>query len=753
MKRSFFIVFALLFSAVCFIGYQCMLACGGGWLWDYSSEYQSIYTPESSGLDSTLSPMFYETSMPFYDSYSDWKWKEDQAIVEWKEFFGSEVSEEALRFYLFSLEGDKEFAAILKNDNPGDTYPNLNWSSPKMKEFKTFLKLAKEVDKAADGRNFSWNYKPQKEVFAGDLFVEEIEKKYRESTNEIMKLKWWFQTAKAKYYSSNNKSLISFMSETEAAVQKGTYYYRALSYLGGVYHQEGNFPMANVQYAKVMAHCTPLRFDAVSSYHGLNSNDFDYSLSLLSDRDERVAMLAMQGYYTNEFDAMKAIYALSPKSELLDIMLTRSMNKMELALGNSERDNYREYIADIKRAVSPELVALVNQINSEGNVRDKETWNLAAAYVNALTGDNKKAEQELAKVFQYGNGIEKDQARVLSVVNEIMRLGHEDKDLWSLWDGEKARDFEQRIYPHLNWLYSQGNLEVYESYSYWDPSNKKTKVRVHYAYEWSKRILGLLYKNDIRGELAQPSEKYYHVFHQLSDMKKFLQQEHSAFDKLLVDNYPVRTEDIELYEGLVLAYAGQLEKAKEHFLKSKLSNEVLLSDPFVAGIQDCHDCDHENYRGRKWTRMTTLNRMIQLQQNLLRNTDMYYSALTLGNAYYNLSYYGNSRVFYQSKLMYSWGNSIDDFHSKFLNSSNRAKDYYRTALQYAQSDEQRAKCEYFIAKCDRNEFYNFGWVNNEIDFLAWDGFVNLKSKYSNTKFYNEVIRECGYFRTYLSKVQ
>lgn len=237
MKRNFFIAFALLSSVIAVISYKSLQACGGG---DLNYEWQAIFTPEVTELDSTLSPMFYATESYWYNSYSDWNWKEDQAIVEWKEFFGSEVSEEALRFYLFSLEGDKEFVAILKNDSPGSTYPSLNWSTPKMKEFKTFLKLAKEVDKAADGRNFSWNYKPQKEVFAGDLFVEEIEKKYRESTNEIMKLKWWFQTAKAKYYSSNKKSLISFMSETEAAVQKGTYYYRALSYLGGVYHQEGN---------------------------------------------------------------------------------------------------------------------------------------------------------------------------------------------------------------------------------------------------------------------------------------------------------------------------------------------------------------------------------------------------------------------------------------------------------------------------------------------------------------------------------
>jgi hypothetical protein len=423
---------------------------------------------------------------------------------------------------------------------------------------------------------------------------------------------------------------------------------------------------------------------------------------------------------------------------------------MEAALANSNRDNYREYITDVQLSVDKKLVEFVNQVNNEGKTRDKHTWNLAAAYLNALTGENKRAEEELNKVFQGGSEIEKDQARTLSLVNEIMRVGFENKDFWN-FSGEDSRSFESRVYPHLKWLASQGDTQTYDSYHYWDASSKNTKVRVEMVFSWTKRMLGMLYKYDLKSELASPSETYYHDNSNISTMKNFMQGEQSEFEKLLLKIYPVRLEDIELYEGLVLAYAGQLEKAKEHFVKTKLANEELLSDPFVAGIQDCHDCDHENYHGRKWTRMTTLNRMIQLQQNIFRKTDMYYSALALGNAYYNLSYYGNSRVFYQSKLMRSWGNSIDDFHSKFLTSCNRAKDYYRTALLCAQSDEQRAKCEYLIAKCERNEFYNFEWVNNGIDFFAWDGFKNLKSKYSNTKFYNDVIRECGYFRTYLSK--
>ena len=748
MKKTSFIVFALLFSAFCGISYKYLHACIGG---DWTFEYQSIYTPETAGLDTTLSPMFYETATSFNDSYSSSEWKEDQAMLEWNEFFKGEIPDEAIRFYLFATEGEKEFLSILRNGTASTSFPHLNWETPKMIEFKNFLRLALEVDKAADGRNYSWNYQPQKEVFTGELFVEEIVQKYRETTDDIMKLKWWFQAVKAKYYSSNKKSLISFLSETGANVPKGTSYFRALSYLGGVYHQEGNFPMANVQYAKVMAHCAPLRFEAVFSYHALNENDFDFTLGLLSDPEEKAALWAMQGYYTNELDAMLAIYALTPNSELLDIMLTRSLNKMEVALSNTSRDNYKEYIADVKQSISPELPALINKINAEGKVRDKEMWNIAAAYVNALTGENEMAEQELEKVLQRGSAQEKDQAKVLSVVNEIMRLGHEDDDLMVLSDSKKTRAFEQRIYPYLNWLYSQGSVEVYKSYSHWDTENKKTKVRVQYAYEWSRRILGLLYKDDIRGELVEPNEKYYQDPQKLSAMKNFLSEEHGAYDNLLIKNYPVSMDDIELYEGVVLVLTGQLEKAKEHFLKTKLANEKLLADPFVTGIQDCHDCEHSSYRGKKWSRMSTLNRMIQLQKNLIRNKDKYNSALALGNAYYNLSLFGNARLFYEVKLMYSWGLYLDEFNEDKIYSNSNAKDYYRIAMQSAQSDEQRAKCEYFIAKCDRNSFYTKGWVNNGVDFLAWDGFFNLKSKYSNTQFYNDVVRECGYFRTYLSK--
>ena len=80
------------------------------------------------------------------------------------------------------------------------------------------------------------------------------------------------------------------------------------------------------------------------------------------------------------------------------------------------------------------------------------------------------------------------------------------------------------------------------------------------------------------------------------------------------------------------------------------------------------------------------------------------------------------------------------------------------ALEKATDDEQRAKCHYLLAKCDRNEWYNRNYYNNPENEYKYDEqvYTNLKvfdglSQYSQTKYYQEVLRECGYFRTYLKR--
>jgi len=86
--------------------------------------------------------------------------------------------------------------------------------------------------------------------------------------------------------------------------------------------------------------------------------------------------------------------------------------------------------------------------------------------------------------------------------------------------------------------------------------------------------------------------------------------------------------------------------------------------------------------------------------------------------------------------------------------------YYQKAFNAAANEEQKAKCQYLLAKCERNEYYNkkynsvTNWweiEDNGINFLAWNGFKYLKNNYSTTRYYQEVIAECGYFKAYINQ--
>jgi hypothetical protein len=97
---------------------------------------------------------------------------------------------------------------------------------------------------------------------------------------------------------------------------------------------------------------------------------------------------------------------------------------------------------------------------------------------------------------------------------------------------------------------------------------------------------------------------------------------------------------------------------------------------------------------------------------------------------------------------------------EMITNCNVSKMYYQKAFEAATTKEQKAKCIYLIAKCERNEYYNKKYNNikryweiedDKINFIAWNGFKTLKKEYSDTKYYQEVIAECGYFSTYVNQ--
>ena len=154
-----------------------------------------------------------------------------------------------------------------------------------------------------------------------------------------------------------------------------------------------------------------------------------------------------------------------------------------------------------------------------------------------------------------------------------------------------------------------------------------------------------------------------------------------------------------------------------------------------------------------------------MKAEIKQGKNVYNNAYLLANAFYNITFYGNSRLFYQAKVMQAEGNTpfeIPGAYRPMLLSGKVAEKYYLMAASAAKNKEQKARCIFMASKCERNESYNLAYNKPEnANSSYWDldiepvffgkYFSVLKAQYEDTKFYREALSECGYFKSYDSK--
>ena len=117
-----------------------------------------------------------------------------------------------------------------------------------------------------------------------------------------------------------------------------------------------------------------------------------------------------------------------------------------------------------------------------------------------------------------------------------------------------------------------------------------------------------------------------------------------------------------------------------------------------------------------------------------------------------MSHYGNARLFYDNSIIDQYGNYVQEKHASKLYSNTVAKYYYKKALQVAANEEEKAKATFLLTKIERNEFYHSKqFIPDTVDFIGFNGFKTLSNNYSNTKYYSEVIKECGYFQKFMNQ--
>ena len=193
--------------------------------------------------------------------------------------------------------------------------------------------------------------------------------------------------------------------------------------------------------------------------------------------------------------------------------------------------------------------------------------------------------------------------------------------------------------------------------------------------------------------------------------------------------------------------------------------ERIGADPFKGRIKDCRDCDFAE-KVAPYNKLTLAKAiaelLVKLETDPQRAAEYHY---LLGNAYYNMTYYGNAAeaTMYSRNpnfMWYNYGYGRDSHREEdmpyFLDCS-LAQEHYDTAMKLADASgdlELASKCCFMAAKCEQNTYNVTIAGNDPKDSIRYSQFrkyfSRLRDIYDSTKFYGQAIKECKYFNYFVS---
>lgn len=711
------------------------LACSGG-EWDGSEG--SMFTPHI--INQKQSVAFFRTlETPFYDGYDDDRTIafNDQNNEEWAAFFDHKVSKEAIGYWLYkaSLKQIDSMIFDIKG-KPANLTPESKSNSlkalpaGKATSFLYYTGFAKRNETfAAPYVDYSWDPKPApvsdvsitKQMTGGLGF-------YTKTTEPFMKERYAFQMERLYFFNKEYEKTIAFYNENESSFKAGSsIQWRALGYKAAALYKQKKYAESNLIYATIFDRYEPMKKSAYLSFHPLPKAEWEQCLALAKSTREKEVLWQLKGLYGNEVQAMREILKLNPSSDLADLLLVRAVNIEEW---NLESESYENKKSGKVYSVNKNLLAFLNETSATIQSPNAMAWHLAAAYLNNMQGDYAQADIQMkrAEKFMAANAMSKAQYHLIAVYGSLKKITAMNEKL------------EAAMLNDLKVLFSKetGELENFRS-------NK--------ARTWTRHTLAALYLKKGEAEKAELifpgiDPKQFNTTDNIKKMIAWYERPNpSAFEKLFLENASLQKRDYQELLGIRYAQQDKLEDALAA-LKAAGSKETLYGNPFTIHIKDCHDCDHEAIQKTKYTKASFIEKMIEMKGIAAgKPAEAAQNYFLVANGFYNMTYFGNARLFYDNRV----DNTIYEYeHSATPEESNDlALKYYLLALQSATDKEFKAKCTFMAAKCEQNAFFMNVPANYTGDFKSGIYFASLKKDYSATKYYQEVIKECGYFRTYL----
>ncbi|WP_045459698.1 hypothetical protein [Sporocytophaga myxococcoides] len=747
-----FSIISISIIALIAINHRYLAGCAGGDFWEITD---SFFAPEV--IENKKYHSFFRSMNPMYDGYGGYH-KVDYIqqfdtinIEEWKTFLGQQVQDKDLHFLLYSAKLGAIDTLIFytkKSDFPISKKLKANSITSvadknKVKEFLYYLGFAKRCTEYCT-KVITWysdDEEPEHDKKKLETLIAGGVKQAKQVKNQFVKERYFFQITRLHFFNSDfGECALYFEDHKDSFIVNPSMKYRSMCYAAGAYRKLDRPADANYLYSVAYDQWDPIKETAFMSFMPTDESDWKGSLALAKNKRQAAALWHLLGIKQDALRAMKMIYNLDPKSDLLELLLARAINiEEEKILPTSIYSLDSTGYKIVASKMDKDLIKFVTDLANVGNTSKPWLWNISAAYLNILEGDTKKGDSFLKTAsgqIKSDDQMAMDQIGVIRIISKIQTYTPNDKN-------------EENITRELNWLRNaQTNNE---------------RLRSSNAYYWAIRRMAEIY--DLWGNKVvsysldqSRTSEYLRDNDFLEKMISYLNKAvKTPFDSLVQKTYGHNVNVLYDMQGVNILYKDyNFEEAKKKFTMA--GSKYLESDPFTIRLKDCRDCDQAEYDG-SYDNLKFINEMIDLEQKVKSNPvnafDIYFK---LANGYYNMTYFGNCRNMYINGtfdvgLMYFYWDSEKDIinNNKNIFDCSKAEEYYIKAMNATTNKELKAKCAFMAAKCEQNAFFISGSLKYNKQFIAGKYFKLLKDQYATTQYYKEIINECGYFKSYLEK--
>ncbi len=589
------------------------------------------------------------------------------------------------------------------------------------------VELARKVEAYTDSDQYDkdGNLKPRSRPPAELLAT--ARKGLKGTKDPFLSQRYAFAAVRILFYQRDWGGLVTFYDGAQGVLSTPSLDLaeRGRHYLAGALAKSGKLARANLELARLHANYPPLAGEAVLDFKPMEQADWRESLRLAKDAREKTQLWRMVGIKKDGLVAAQEIIRLDPKSNLIALLVVRELARAESrtadAWGQGTATDPKDVAAQKKAFAALEQIA-TSQSKLAGADRP---WvmELVAGHIAAKRGDLAAARPRLLRAVTLRPG----DVRVASQAKASLAL---------------ALALDWKLNPQNEDELAKAMNGIDPNFGRLDTVREDVRRRLAKAYAKAGKLVDAEFllpgtADPIDNSTGQPAKGKQH-WSDIAFIKEMIARTgrtSTEFDRFVLKGSLIK-ENLEQDLALRYLVEGDFSNAAKTFQTTKATSTPLGTDPFVTHIVDCHDCDHEKFQSSKWTHANFTARLVELELKARGGGEpAAEAAMLLGNALYNITWYGNARV------------TLEQSHQATRNAT-AALQWYKRAHDLTKNRELKAKAAFMAAKAELANLWTARDENPDASTAAYPTpktWYPIMKTYANTKYYKEVLKECGYF--------